>query len=784
MMTAKQDKEINFNDEWPSAQKTVIALLNQTHVPKVEWQDLFWWVYRVTSWIDPGGNQLIRNALSQNIERYVVDAASRIQAKSHESDEDLLRVYISEWSKFYEQANILPLPFKNVESQQVGHGIRTAEPRLPKIRQIMFEFWNQLIFSECSDRLLTAAIQLVERERSGENFDTRLVIGVRQSFVTMYDYELLEDEVTDIYNQKFERMFIDETVKFYRARACQFLDDNGVINYMTYADAKLEEEFHRANRYLENEKSVHRLIENCVDVLVIAYQDVILAECSRLISENDVEKLKLMYRLIRRTHNGIDLVLKYIDEHIRSEGLRDMHENAETISSDPEKYVQQLLAMFEKFSALVRDGFLDDARLLTARDKAFREVINDTSIFKLELSKRGGTSRNVESKCAELLANYCDLLLRRTQLSKRLTSEQIEEKLNQVLLVLKYVNNKDVFMRFHKAHLSRRLILEVSADQEKEEYMIDKLRENGMPSDLVNKLSRMLQDIEVNKDINSNFKKSLIGRNNNKTQSDLINLKVLNYGAWGRSGTGGGSERMRVSLPRELEDFVLEIEDFYKKQYAGRKLMWMHHWSHGTMIFDTVPGGHFDLEVTTFQMAVLFAFNDRAHEKLTLETMRLATELPDTELVKTLFSLVAFPKMKSQVLLCDNPSTPKSPRDFTDSTVFYINHDFHLIKNGKPQTRGKVNLIGRLQLTMEPTADKEHEEIIALREFRVQEAIVKILKTRKSITSAQLTSELVELLKPFFLPTRHMIKEQTEWLIENRYIARRDDDINTFVYLT
>lgn len=40
-----------------------------------------------------------------------------------------------------------------------------------------------------------------------------------------------------------------------------------------------------------------------------------------------------------------------------------------------------------------------------------------------------------------------------------------------------------------------------------------------MPSDLVNKLSRMLQDIEVNKDINSNFKKSLIGRNNNKTQS-------------------------------------------------------------------------------------------------------------------------------------------------------------------------------------------------------------------------------------------------------------------------
>lgn len=86
-------------------------------------------------------------------------------------------------------------------------------------------------------------------------------------------------------------------------------------------------------------------------------------------------------------------------------------------------------------------------------------------------------------------------------------------------------------MRFHRAHLSRRLILEMSADQEKEEMMVTKLRECGMPSDAVNKLSRMLQDIELNKvklyililktlyfqDMNSSFKKALTGTNNNKS---------------------------------------------------------------------------------------------------------------------------------------------------------------------------------------------------------------------------------------------------------------------------
>ena len=42
--------------------------------------------------------------------------------------------------------------------------------------------------------------------------------------------------------------------------------------------------------------------------------------------------------------------------------------------------------------------------------------------------------------------------------------------------MLKYVQNKDVFMRYHKAHLTRRLILDTSADNEKEENMVEWLR--------------------------------------------------------------------------------------------------------------------------------------------------------------------------------------------------------------------------------------------------------------------------------------------------------------------
>ena len=82
---------------------------------------------------------------------------------------------------------------------------------------------------------------------------------------------------------------------------------------------------------------------------------------------------------------------------------------------DSEKYVEQLLTLFNRFSRLVKEAFQDDRRFLTARDKvsststglpvvkssarqqkvfltvhstslqAYKAVVNDATIFKLEL---------------------------------------------------------------------------------------------------------------------------------------------------------------------------------------------------------------------------------------------------------------------------------------------------------------------------------------------------------------------------------------------------------------
>ena len=97
----------------------------------------------------------------------------------------------------------------------------------------------------------------------------------------------------------------------------------------------------------------------------------------------------------------------------------------------------------------------------------------------------------------------------------------------------------------------------------------------------------------------------------------------------------------------------------FQNKHSGRKLQWHHHMSNGTITLSNSIG-KFDLDVTTFQMAVLFCWENRRHERLTLENLRLATELPDSELRRTLWSLIAMPKLKRQILLVDPPASRAS----------------------------------------------------------------------------------------------------------------------------
>jgi cullin-5 len=142
---------------------------------------------------------------------------------------------------------------------------------------------------------------------------------------------------------------------------------------MKYALDKIIEEQKRAQRYLETSKdsqSEKKVMDELNKILISTYKTIILDECPKLISDNEVEKLHQMYKLMDRIEHGVDPMLGYLESHIVSTGLADMKAHAELITSDSEKYIEELLKLFNLFSTLVKNAFGDDTRFLTSRDKA------------------------------------------------------------------------------------------------------------------------------------------------------------------------------------------------------------------------------------------------------------------------------------------------------------------------------------------------------------------------------------------------------------------------------
>ena len=351
-------------------QTVVGKLLRQEPVSKTEWQDIFWSVHTVCMWDDRGPLKL-HECLKRDVLNFIQQCQAEVM--SHQEDQALLKAYISSWRRFFVQCNYLPLPFIQLEanllnkSSSSSSSSKKGQNEESIVRKMMLDSWNLSIFSSIKHRLQDSAMKLVLAERNGEGFDSQLVVGVRESYVNLCSNS---SDRLQIYRENFEKAYLEATEAFYRLKAPECLNQNGVQNYMIWADQKLREEENRGAKYLEAYSgSLQALTDCCVNCLVTCFKDVLLVECPEMIRNNETDRLNLMFRLMDRVPEGITPMLKDLESHIVSQGLADMMASAEIITQDSEKYIEQLLELFRRFSLLVSSAFNDDPRFLTARDK-------------------------------------------------------------------------------------------------------------------------------------------------------------------------------------------------------------------------------------------------------------------------------------------------------------------------------------------------------------------------------------------------------------------------------
>jgi len=667
--------------------------------------------------------------------------------------QELLVYYRTQWVRYTSAMAKIHNMFHYLNRYWIKREAEDPKKDAYEIQYLGLVIWRDYLFKHLRLRLIPAILVLIEKERNWELIDVSLVKCLVSSMVSLgLTKEKPSETSLSIYKSSFEDPFLQETEAYYTKEASDFIISNTVVDYMKKVETRLAEEYSRVDQYLHHDTQPE-LISRCERVLIQRHQELLWQEAPQLLKDEKIDDLARMYSLLIRVPDGLNPLKIDLEKHVQQEGLKAIERVTEEAEKDPKVFVEVLFSVFKKFNELVSGPFKNDLGFVAALDKACRRFINDNSIC-----RKAGTG---PSKSPELLARYTDQLLKKS--AKNPEEAVMEQTLTDIMTVFKYIEEKDVFMTFYSKSLAKRLIQGTSASEDMESNMIAKLK-SACGFEYTAKLQKMFTDISVSRDLQDNFRASLEAKQVN-LECDF-GVLVLTSGAWPLT-----LPTTNFTTPPELLECEKYFQEYYTKQFVGRRLHWLHQQSKGELKTRAFPSNKvqgYTFQCSTYQIGILLLFND--HSKLNYTDIRESTQLTDEVLKSTLKTL-----LKVRLLVCDPKLTPENP-NLSEKHRFAVNPNFK-------SSKLKVNI----NIRAESERDSERKQTIGVidddRRLQIQAAIVRIMKMRRELAHQNLIAEVLQQLRPRFNPRIPLIKKSIDMLIEKEYLERAANKKDHYIYL-
>ena len=610
------------------------------------------------------------------------------------SDEALLVYYIREWERYTIAGAYNHHLFRYLNRHWVKREMDEGKKDIYDIYTLHLVRWKEDMFGSTQNAVMDAVLRLVEKQRNGETIEQSQIKMVVESFVALgIDDADNTKQNLDVYRQYFEKPYLIATTAYYENESKNFLAENPVVDYMKKAERRLDEEKERVPLFLRAE-IMQPLMRACEAALIAAHANLLRDEFQVLLDNDREDDMARMYKLLARITDGLEPLRAKFEAHVRRAGLLAIDKVADQGESlDPKAYIDALLSVHTQYAALVQNAFTGESEFVRSLDNACREYVNRNKVC----------AKN-SARSPELLAKHADNVLKRS--TKANEEDDMEQMLNSVMTVFKYIEDKDVFQKFYSRTLAKRLVNSTSASGDAETSMISKLKD-ASGFEYTNKLQRMFQDMQTSKDLNQSYEQwqdDTLDKDDRKDGVDAY-YQVLGTGFWPLQPTGTPF----VPHPTIVKTYE-RFQTFYSNKHGGRKLTWLWHLSKGEIRanyakMNKVP---YTFSVSTYQMAILLLFNDS--ETVSYDDMVSATMLQKETLDPSLGVM-----LKAKVLnAVPEGASPQS------GTSYALNLGF---KNKKL----KINLNIAIKAEQKQEAEETHKTIEEDRKMLMQVCLASII---------------------------------------------------------
>ncbi|KAL7753781.1 hypothetical protein RI367_000713 [Sorochytrium milnesiophthora] len=684
------------------------------------------------------------------------ESCKRVAQSILSHDDNLVEAYAVEWLNYQSAsgyANVIceylnrqlcqpsrDLPLgpaaQQIHDRRQGQGVGGSHYKRQSIESLAFMIWRENVVEEIrlrhGNRLMLQVLEMIRVDREGGTVSPE---NGKAAAISLVDLCAFLDQPLALYIEEFEKPYLAQTRSYYEAEAKRFIRDLPPSDFLKITKERLSQEYSRCRKYLHR-SSIDKAVREVEEQYIAKHQVRLQAEFAKMIAEDQHHDASMTYDLLTRIPLGVSLLVDTYERFVTQSGRDAVARVVAALAKNPKEYVDSLINLHTKYLAHVQDFFVNDAAFVAAIDKAFRTIIND--------------SRQVNPP--EVIARYCDLLLRKSAAKTGYSDNEIEERLTQVIILFKYIDDKDVFQKFYSRLLAKRLIFGLSVSDDAEFNMISRLKV-ACGVEYTSKLQRMFTDMALSHDLIAGYRE--------RRDRDGINIgvdmgiMVLTAGAWPIVQ----QQATDLQLPVVLERGVTAFSNFYNSKHSGRKLTWMWHLCRGEVKmvgFDK----RYELAASLHQAAVLLLYNER--ESLPFKEIAGQTRLNEQELLRVLKSLV------------DAQLLTSSTGELSTASNFALNHNFT-----SKRTKLKISTVQQVDTPAEnETTHKAVEE-----DRKLLAAIVRVMKSRRELGHNALVQEVIEQSRTRFNPSISMIKRCIDQLIDKQYIERAPNSRDVYLYV-